>query len=49
MKVRFLVAGDAEGDEVLLGVVAEPAPRLDVVDLEIRRSAAMLAAPAIPL
>jgi hypothetical protein len=39
----------AEGDEVLLGVVAESASWVDVVDLEISRPAAVLAAPAIPL
>ena len=43
------VARGAEGDEVWLGVVAEPAPRLDVVDLEVSRPAAGLAAPTIPL
>ncbi len=38
----------AEGNEVGLGIVAQAAPGVDVVDLEIRRSAAMLAAPAVP-
>ena len=33
----------------MLGVVAEPAPRLDVVDLEVGRAAAGLAVPAVPL
>ncbi len=39
----------AEGDEVWLGVVAESAPRVDVVDLEVSTTPAPLAAPAIPL
>ncbi len=39
----------AEGDEVLLGVVSESASWVDVVDLEVDRTAAALAAPAIPL
>ena len=39
----------AEGDEVLLGVVAESASWADVVNLEVSRAAAALAAPAIPL
>jgi hypothetical protein len=44
-----LVTTGAEGDEVGLGVVAEPAPRLDVVDLEVSHPAAVLAAPGVPL
>ncbi len=43
------VASGAEGDEVWLGVVAQPASGVDVVDLEVGRSAAVLAAPAVPL
>ncbi len=39
----------AEGDEVLLGVVAEAAPGVDVMNLEVGRAATALAAPAIPL
>ena len=39
----------AEGDEVLLGVIAESASGVDVVDLEISRPAAVLAAPAVAL
>jgi hypothetical protein len=45
----FLVAGGAEGDEVLLGIVAQSAAGVDVVDLEIRRATAVLAAPAVSL
>jgi hypothetical protein len=39
----------AEGDQVLLGVVSESASWVDVVDLEVDRTAAVLAAPAIAL
>ncbi len=45
---NFVAAG-AEGDEVLFGVVAEGAPRVDVVDLEVGTPAAALAAPPIAL
>ncbi len=49
MQMGILVTFYAEGDEVLLGVVAESAPGVDVVDLEVGRAAAVLAAPAIAL
>ena len=39
----------AEGDEVLFGVVPESASWMDVVNLELGRSAAVLAAPVIAL
>ncbi len=39
----------AEGDEVLLGIGSQLTPRLDVMNLEVGRAAAGLAAPAIPL
>ena len=39
----------AEGDEVGLGIDAQSPPRADVVDLEVGRAAAGLAAPAVPL
>ncbi len=39
----------AEGDQVGLGIVAQSAPRADVVDLEVGTPAAVLAAPAVPL
>ncbi len=44
-----LVAACAEGDEVVLGVVSELTPRVDVVNMEFDRAPAALAAPAIPL
>ena len=39
----------AEGEKILLGIVAQSASWVDVVDLEVDRTAAGLAAPAIPL
>ncbi len=39
----------AERDEVLFGIGSQLTPRVDVVDLEVDRTAAALAAPAIPL
>jgi hypothetical protein len=47
--MSLLVTTGAECDEVLLGVVAQPAAWVDVVDLEAGKTPAMLAAPAIPL
>jgi hypothetical protein len=43
------VAGRAEGNEILIGIVAQLAPVLDVMDLEIRHGAARLTFPAVPL
>ncbi len=45
----FLVASGADGDEVLLGIVAQSASWMDVVNLEVSRAAAGLAAPGVPL
>ncbi len=39
----------AEGDQVWLRIVSEAASWADVVDLEVSRAAAVLAAPAIAL
>jgi hypothetical protein len=39
----------AEGDEVLLGIVAQSPPRVDVVHLEIGCASTVLAAPAVAL
>jgi hypothetical protein len=47
--VSALVAFGAKSYEILGCVIAEAAPRLDVMDLKIFRSPADLAAPAIPL
>ena len=43
------VAASAQGDEILLGVVSEPTPRVNVVHLEIHQAPAALTAPAVPL
>ena len=45
---NFVAAG-AESDQVLLGVVSESAPRVDVVNLKVGRPSAVLAAQAIAL
>ncbi len=39
----------AQSDEVVLGVVSELTPRVNVMDLESARASAALAAPAVPL
>ena len=38
----------AQGDQIVLGVVSEMAPRVDVVDLEFAGTPATLATPTIP-
>ncbi len=48
-EMECLMTAAAEGDEVLFGVVSESASWVDVVDLEVGRTAAVLAAPAIAL
>ncbi len=47
LSVSFLVAQDTESYEILGRVIAEAAPRLDVMDLKIFGSPAELAAPAV--
>ena len=47
--VSFLVTHDAESYQILGRVIAETAPRLNVMDLKIFRSPADLATPAVPL
>ena len=49
MQMPISVAGGAERDEVLFGIGSQPAPGVDVMNLEVGRAAAVLAAPAIPL
>jgi hypothetical protein len=39
----------AKGDQVLLGIISEPASRLDVVNLELAKMPTVLAPPAVPL
>jgi hypothetical protein len=43
------VTGGAKGNQVLFGIIAQSAPGVDVVDLEVGGTTAGLAAPAIPL
>jgi hypothetical protein len=42
-------ASDAQGDEILIHIIAQAAPRLNVMDLKIFRASARLASPAISL
>jgi hypothetical protein len=49
LSVSFLVAFDAESDEILGRIIAQAAPRLNVMDLKILRSPAGLAMPAVSL
>jgi hypothetical protein len=43
------VAISAEGDQVFVGVVTQPAPRTEVVNLKTSGAAAVLASPTITL
>jgi hypothetical protein len=45
----FLMARCAEGDQILSGIVAHSASRLDVMDLKTLDPSAPLATPAVPL
>ena len=45
----FLVAPGAEGGEVGLGIVTQTAARVEVMNLEVSRATAALAAPAVSL
>ena len=45
----FLMARRAEGDQILGSVIAQSAPRLNVMDLKILHSPARLATPSISL
>ncbi len=47
--MESLMTPGAEGDEVLLGIVAQTAARVAVMNLEVGRLAAALAAPAVSL
>ena len=44
-----VVASSAEGDQIFLSVAPQPALRLDVVNLEVSRTAAPLATPGVSL
>jgi hypothetical protein len=45
----FLMARCAKGDQILGGVIALPAPPLNVMDLKILHSPARLATPSVSL
>jgi hypothetical protein len=47
--VNFLVTRDTKSYHILGRVIAEAAPRLNVMDLKILRSPAELATPTVPL
>ncbi len=47
--MSFLMARRAESDQILGSVIAQSAPRLNVMDLKILRSSAPLASPPISL
>jgi hypothetical protein len=47
--MSFLVARYTERDQILGNVIAQPTPRLQVMDLKIFRSPARLTTPAVPL
>jgi hypothetical protein len=42
-----MVTAGAERNEILFGVISQPAARAEVVDLKILRCAAVLAAPSV--
>ncbi len=47
--MESLMTPGAERDEVLFGIGSQLTPSVDVVDLEVDRTAAVLAAPAVSL
>jgi hypothetical protein len=49
MAVDVTVAISTERDQIFVHVVTQPASRVDVVDLETIRTAAVLASPAVTL
>ena len=49
LPMSFLVARYAEGDEILDSVIAQSAPRLNVMDLKILHTPARLTMPAVSL
>jgi hypothetical protein len=48
-EMHLSMAVSAKTDQVLLGIVSEPASRLDVVNLELAKMPTVLAPPAVPL
>ena len=49
MSVSVLVAPDTKSYEILRRIIAQAAPRLNVMDLQTLDAPAGLAAPAVPL
>ncbi len=49
MQANILVAIHAQGEQILLGIVAQTAAWVEVMNLELGRTAAVLEAPAVPL
>ncbi len=49
MQMHILVALGAESDQILVGIVSEAAPRVDMVNLQFSQSPTVLAAPPIAL
>jgi hypothetical protein len=49
LPMGFLMTRCAEGDQILGSVIAQSAPRLNVMDLKILHTPTRLAAPAISL
>ncbi len=49
MQVSTLVTTGAKGNQILFNVVSQPAPRTDMMNLELSKTAAVLAAPPIAL
>ncbi len=49
MQANILVAIHAQGEQILLGIVAQTAAWVEVMNLELGRTAAVLAAPPVPL
>jgi hypothetical protein len=47
--VRFLVTYDAKSDQIFGSVIAQSAPRLNVMDLKFINAPARLASPAVAL
>ncbi len=48
-QVDILVTTGAEGNQIFLGIVSQPTPRIDMVNLKFSGTPASLAAPPIPL
>jgi hypothetical protein len=49
MSVSFLVAADTKSYEILSQIIAQLAPRLNVMDLKALNTPAILATPVVPL